>query len=111
MRGSFPRTQWPGVWVRRTVSILAGFALLGLAGLALAQGHYTLSWWTLSSGGTSSSGSYVLSAAVGQPAAGTLEAGGYRLVGGFVGGLAASATSTPPPAPSGSRLYLPWVVR
>ncbi len=114
MRDDFHGTRGPGPWVRRMAPILVGLVLLGLAGVALAQGNYDLSWWTVDSGGgTSGAGGYVLSGVVGQPEAGTLEAGGYRLVGGFAGGLVdVSPTPTPPPPASpGNRLYLPLVVR
>ena len=89
----------------RKAPLLALAALLLLAGVALAQGGYDLSWWTVDGGGQtfSTGGSYSLGGTIAQPDAGLLTGLGYRLEGGFwVGG-----------APPGSvyRVYLPVVMR
>ncbi len=58
--------------------------------LARASGpEYTLDWWTVDGGGTTSgaSGSYTLAGTAGQPDAGTLNGNGYTLEGGFWGGV------------------------
>ena len=68
--------------------------LLVVAGLLLAAGTayaqatvFTLSWWTVDSGGGDLSGTgYTLSGTTGQPDAGTLSGSGYSLAGGFWGG-------------------------
>lgn len=82
-------------------------ALFSLAGLAQAQlGNYILNWWTVDSGGGTSSGNgYTLNGTLGQPDAGRLvSSGGYTLAGGFWhGGVAA--------APAKMKLNLPLVVR
>jgi hypothetical protein len=61
--------------------------MLGLAG-ASAQ-NYTLDWWTVGGGGTSTGGVYAVSGTIGLPAAGTLSGGNYTLQGGFWGFIAA----------------------
>ncbi len=62
-----------------------GVLLLALATAAVAQiGGYSLNWWTIDNGGGSSTGStYSLSGTIGQPDAGNLSSGSYRLEGGF----------------------------
>jgi uncharacterized membrane protein len=62
--------------------------LLAAAGIVYAHlAGYSLPWWTVDSGGgTSTGGSYSLSGTIGQPDAGTLSGGNYRLEGGFWGG-------------------------
>jgi hypothetical protein len=72
---------------------LALTLLLLLVSVALAQGDqddYDLSWWTVDSGGDTSTGTdnthnvtYTLSGTAGQPDAGGLSGGPYMLVGGF----------------------------
>ena len=50
--------------------------------------QYTIDWFTIDGGGgTSSGGGYTLSGTIGQPDAGTLVGGSYRLDGGFWGGV------------------------
>jgi hypothetical protein len=87
------------------------FLLLGLAVLllplglvALAQGGYELSWWTVDGGGyTYSRGDgYELGGTVGQPDAGVLAGGGYVLGGGFWRGGAVVGYSL--------RVHLPLVL-
>lgn len=78
---------------------------LPLAGSTAAQsgGTYDLSWNTLNSGKTFSSGRpYMLGGTVGQADAGVLTGGSYTLRGGFwMGGAQRGAF----------RIYLPLVVR
>jgi len=55
---------------------------------------YDLNWYTIDSGGGSSSGGgYSLGGTIGQPDAGTLSGGGYTLNGGFWSGAALTTTS------------------
>jgi len=81
--------------------VAVGLILL-LAGGAVAQGGYELSWWTADDGGqTSSTGpGYSLGGTIGQPDAGVMSGPGYMLDGGFWPGGAASY-----------RVYLPLVVQ
>jgi hypothetical protein len=55
-----------------------------LVSTARAQ-NYTIDWFTIDGGGTSTGGVYSLSGTIGQPDAGTLTNGQYTLVGGFWG--------------------------
>jgi hypothetical protein len=90
---------------RRLVFTVVLVLALFVSGAALAAGSYTLSWWTVDSGGGSSSGSgYILSGTLGQPDAGTLvSSGGYTLAGGFWhGGVAVSPKM---------KVYLPLAVK
>jgi hypothetical protein len=67
---------------------------------------YGLSWWTVDSGGGTSSsagGNYTLSGTIGQPDAGTLTDGSYRLEGGFWGGASSGNAQ--------QKVYLPMVRR
>lgn len=85
---------------------------LGVLGLALVlvpvagasvDNLFSLDWWTMSSGGgTSSGGAYALVGATGRPDAGALAGGDFTLGGGFTAGV---------PGPSGAtvNLYLPLV--
>jgi len=93
-----------------TCCVLALCVLVLVAGVALAQdgyqvarSGYDLSWWTVDGGYTSSTGgNYSLGGTVGQPDAGLLTGGGYRLEGGFwIGGAAGGVY----------RVYLPVVMR
>jgi hypothetical protein len=90
---------------RRLVFTVVLVLALFVSGAALAAGSYTLSWWTVDSGGGSSSGSgYILSGTLGQPDAGTLSSGGgYTLASGFWHGGA--------PVLAEMKVYLPLVVR
>lgn len=56
--------------------------LLGAATGTLARAQYTLEGTTTGGGGTSASGDYSLSGAVGQPGAGTMSGGDFTLTGG-----------------------------
>ena len=66
---------------------------------------YTLDWWTVDGGGTTSStgGSYSLSGTIGQPDAGTSTGGTYALSGGFWGGGSLASI--------GNSLFLPLILR
>lgn len=74
---------------------------------ALAQGNgYDLSWWTVDSGGGSSSGgSYSLNSSIGQAEPGTFSGGGYLLSGGFWFGQGAAAET------GQVKVYLPLVLK
>ncbi len=92
--------------MKRTVLIaMVLISLLLVAGAAYAQATgYTLPWWTADGGGGTSSaaGSYTLSGTIGQPDAGSLSGGNYRLEGGFWNGTLSG----------GERLnYLPLIRR
>ena len=99
-----PTQPRAGVWALALILALA--LVVSNLGHAQSGGGYDLSWWTVADGGGSSSrpGSYSLSGAAGQPAAGELSGTGYHLSGGFwVGGGA--------PIPQQHKLYLPLVMR
>lgn len=69
------------------ISVLIAFALVLLTGIALANGTYEISWFSVDGGGGGSAGGvYALVGSVGQPDAGALSGGGYSLVGGFWAG-------------------------
>lgn len=87
--------------------VLAGFLLLVMVSLALAQtgDGYDLTWSTVDGGGAtfSTGGGYALGGTAGQPDAGLLAGGGYSLGSGFwVGGALAG---------EGYDVYLPLVLR
>jgi hypothetical protein len=90
--------------MKRSILLFSLLTLLLLlaAGMAYARiAGYSLSWWTVDSGGGSSSGgNYSLSGTIGQPDAGALAGGNYRLEGGFWGG-----------AISALRVYLPLTTK
>ncbi len=91
---------------RRVVLLLgAGVVLMSVGLVALAQGGYELSWWTVDGGGhtDSTGGGYELGGTIGQPDAGALAGGSYILGGGFWRG---GVMILPP-----FRLYLPLVRR
>ena len=88
-------------------SWILGFGLaiclvLLLAGGAVAQGGYDLSWWTADGGGQtfSTGGGYALGGTIGQPDAGVMSGPGYTLAGGFWSGGTATY-----------KVYLPLVFR
>ena len=78
-----------------TVATVTAYAQIG--------NGYNLTWWTIDSGGSQNigSGSYALSATIGQPDAGKASGGNYELVGGFWSGA----------PPLGYKNYLPTIVR
>jgi len=71
----------------RFAAVLLALALLLLTGVALADGGYDLSWFTVDGGGGmwSTGGGYALAGTAGQPDAGVLAGGDYTLSGGFWG--------------------------
>ena len=82
----------PRIYIISSLTLL----LLIVSGIAYARlVDYKLPWWTVDNGGgTSSSADYKLHGTIGQPDAGILSDGSYKLKGGFWGfGL----TSAPPP--------------
>jgi hypothetical protein len=91
--------------VKRYATILTLGALLLLGGvLILAQGGYGLSWWTVDDGGGKmNGGSYTMQGTVGQPDAGTMSGGTYRLGGGFWGGEVVGQEDL-------YRIYLPLIL-
>jgi len=78
---------------RSGMALGAVLALLLVTSVALAQGGgpYDLSWGTVDGGGYtfSAGGDYQLGGTIGQPDAGCMEGGTYRLCGGFWPGSAA----------------------
>jgi len=80
--------------------LLCGLLVAGAAWAGSAS--YDLSWWTVDGGGAtfSSGGSYELGGTIGQPDAGTLSGGDFTLGGGFWGGGAAVAPTTPTATPT-----------
>jgi hypothetical protein len=95
--------------MRAIVRLLALSALLVAVAsggaLASSGGGYSLSWWTVDSGGgASAGGGYSLSGTAGQADAGAQAGGGYNLRGGFWAGMA------PPPRPAEApKIYLPQI--
>lgn len=91
--------------MKRKLFLISMVSLLLLSSFALAAAGYDLSWWTVDGGGgTSSGGSYSLSATTGQPDAGPVLTGGtYHLEGGFWGGALSGSRA--------QRIYLPLVIR
>jgi hypothetical protein len=91
--------------MRRTKGLLISLALLLLASTALAAGGYRLDWWTANGGGGTSTGEgYQLSGTISQPDVGpALSGDGYRLEGGFWGGVLSGGTT--------NRVYIPLVAR
>ncbi len=70
---------------RFLILLSVALLLLILATVAVARiAGYDLTWWTVDSGGGSSVGSgYRLNGTIGQPDAGLLSGGNYRLEGGY----------------------------
>ena len=91
---------------RQAVKVSLGLiALFLLVSVALAQGGYDLSWFTVDGGGGNSSGGpYILSGTAGQPDAWVLSGGDYTLAGGFWTGIAG-------PMPPTFTIYLPLVLK
>lgn len=83
------------------LALIAGIQIQSRAGVAYAQSTlaaYAIDWFTIDGGGAigSSSGEYALSGTIGQPDAGTLESGAYRIDGGFWPGAQARYTIAVP---------------
>jgi len=101
--------------MRRNLIMIGTLLLLLTAVVAVRYGpaqaqapqqSYTLDWWTVDGGGTNPEGGsgYSLGGTAGQPDAGLLQGGDYRLGGGFWGGGAVVAMDY-------YRIYLPLVTR
>jgi hypothetical protein len=90
-------------WFPALILLIGAAALLGVVGVAAITG-YTLDWWSVDGGGTTSStgGDYSLGGTIGQPDAGTSSGGDYTLEGGF---WETAAEAEP------YRIHLPLVVR
>ena len=73
---------------RMMILILAAISLLLIATIAIAAPEaYSISWWTVDSGGgTSEGGGYTLHGTIAQHDAGYLTGAEYKLGGGFWGG-------------------------
>ena len=84
--------------------LMLALLVTGVAWAAVETG-YDLSWWTVDSGGGTSSGNgYTLNGTLGQPDAGMLaRGGGYTLAGGFWHGGVVSVPQ--------SQVYLPLLVK
>jgi len=96
--------------------VLARLAVVGLliaAAVALADGPFDLSWYTIDGGGItlSTGGPFTLGGTIGQPDAGTMSGGSFTLDGGFWGsGDGITAVGDDPTRPEGTvplvyRLY------
>jgi hypothetical protein len=72
------RIRWPGLF-------LLLLSALAFSRLALAQGEFSLNWWSVAGGGSrNSGGSYALSGSSGQKdAGGSMSGGAFDLQGGF----------------------------
>lgn len=84
------------------VTLGAALALGNAPTFAKPADTYTVDWYTMDGGGTTSlsSGTYTLSGTIGQFDAGTESGGSYQLNGGFWGWVA-----------SLSKLFLPLITR
>ena len=77
--------------MKTTRAILAASALLTVAAGARAQA-FDISWYTIDGGGgTSSGGTFTLTATIGQPDAGVLSGGVFQIGGGFWSGFTGQA--------------------
>ena len=64
--------------------LILAVAVIGVVRVS-ASGGYSLDWYAVAGGGTTSSagGNYSLGGTLGQPAAGISSGGAYNLIGGF----------------------------
>lgn len=86
-----PRMTWR--LATRTLALLATAFLAGLA--SAGEGSYTLKNGTVASGGAiATNDCYALVSTVGEPAAGTVSNGTYRLTSGFPATIGTSPIST-----------------
>ncbi|MHC4617625.1 MAG: hypothetical protein ACYTEQ_07710 [Planctomycetota bacterium] len=69
-----------------TTRLAISMILLVIFGISTAGGQYEISWSTVNGGGASGGGGYELTAAIGQPEAGSAGGGDYELLGGFLPG-------------------------
>jgi hypothetical protein len=94
-----------------SIALLAGLAVS--AGLAYAQvgGNFNLSWSTIDGGGGtfSTGGQYRVGGTTGQPDAGSMSGGRYRINGGFwaAGGTTSTPTPTTTPTETPTATYTP----
>ena len=63
--------------------LLRGVCLVLISCLAAKAQDFSIDWWDIAAGGTSTGGSYTVSGSIGQPDAGTLAGGDFVLTGGF----------------------------
>lgn len=63
---------------------LGALTVLMWSSTVAAQGNYTLYWWTLEPGGSSSGDGYEVTGVAGQMDAGVLSGGNFTLSGGFI---------------------------
>ncbi len=86
----------------RRVIPLAAMGILVFYSLILANGGYSLSWYTVDGGGATflTGGSYSLGSTAGQPDAAASSGGSYALNGGFWAGAAITATPSPTNTPT-----------
>lgn len=82
---------------------MSGLLLLATVILAAGDGPRSITRWVIGSGGGQVvGGDCTLASTIGQPVAGVVVAGNYRLTSGFWSG---------PPAAAVARLYLPLLMR
>jgi len=90
--------------MKHAAILLALAALFLLAGVALANGSYDLSWHVIGGGGGhAEAGNYSLDSTAGQAVAETVSNGGYTLCSGFWCGAAVAAVE--------HKIYLPMVLK
>ncbi len=80
------------------IALVLGCAIILLANCQSRAQGFTLDWWDIDAGGTSSGGHYTLSGTIGQPDAGSFSGGQYMLSGGFWGTLSLAQTPTTLPS-------------
>lgn len=87
--------------IRRVIP-LAAIGILLFYSLILANGGYSLSWYTVDGGGATflTGGSYSLGSTAGQPDAAASSGGSYSLNGGFWSGVAITQTPSPTYTPT-----------
>lgn len=87
--------------IRRVIP-LAAIGILLFYSLILANGGYSLSWYTVDGGGATflTGGSYSLGSTAGQPDAAASSGGSYSLNGGFWSGVAITQTPSPTHTPT-----------
>lgn len=93
-------------------ALAVGGLLLAIAVLAQSGGTYDAAWGSIDGGGgTAAGGNYRVSGVIGQPEAGALAGGDFRLDGGVMGALyppPVIPTPTPMPTPAdGEKSYVP----
>lgn len=93
----------------KRILLIASILLILLLGVSLASARtldgYTITWWTTSGGGgTSTDAGYSLTGVIGQPAVGEMSGGGYTVTSGYLSGVV-----TQPAQPY--QAYLPMIKR